>query len=66
MTPQNNDANKPQARRNGSRERWGALPTILGAAAVIIIVGAWFYNARDDAHPVTGHDAPASTQTPGK
>jgi hypothetical protein len=65
MTPQDNDVNKPQARRSRSRVSWGVLPIILSAAAVII-VGAWFYIAQDDSHPVTGHDAPASTQPPGK
>ena len=64
MTPQDNDVNK-RARRSGSRESWGALPMILGAATVVI-VGAWFYITRDDNYPVTGHDAPASTQSPSK
>ena len=65
MTPQDNDVNKRQARPSGSRESWGALPMILGAATVVI-VGAWFYITRDDNYPVTGHDAPASTQSPSK
>ena len=65
MTPQDNDVNKRQARRSGSRESWGALPIILGAATVVI-VGAWFYITRDDNYPVTGHDAPASAQPPSK
>jgi hypothetical protein len=64
MTPQDNDVNKRQVTRSGSRESWGALPIILGAATVVII-GAWFYITRDDDHPVTGHDA-ASTQPPSK
>jgi len=62
MTPQDND--KRQVRRSGSRESWGALPIILGAATVVII-GVWFYITRDDNHPVTGLDA-ASTQPPSK
>ncbi len=64
MTPQDNDVNKRQVTRSGSRESWGALPVILGAAMVVII-GAWFYITRDDNHPVTGHDA-ASAQPPSK
>ncbi|RPI43687.1 MAG: hypothetical protein EHM67_04845 [Hyphomicrobiaceae bacterium] len=64
MTPQDNDVNK-RARPSGSRESWGALPMILGAATVVI-VGAWLYITRDDNHPVAGHDAPASTQPPSK
>ena len=63
MTPHEED--RSQATRSRSSENWRTLPIILGAAAVVII-GTWLYTGRDEANPVTGSDAPASTQAPRK
>jgi hypothetical protein len=42
------------------------LPIILGAAAVIIVAALYFSGERDNPNPVTGRDAPGTTQAPAK
>jgi hypothetical protein len=65
VTPQDNDLNKPQARRTGSPG--SVVPILLALAAVVIIVGIWFSTGENnDAHPVTGRDTPAGTQPGSK
>lgn len=65
MTPQDNDVNKPEARRTGSPG--SVLPIFLALAAVVLIFGIRFSTGQNnDAHPVTSRDTPAGTQPGSK
>jgi len=65
MTTQDNDRNKPRARRTGSPA--SVLPILLALVTVVIIFGIWFSTGENiDAHPVTGRDVPAGTQPGSK
>lgn len=45
---------------------WEMLPIILGAAIIVIVSLMYFGGEQDDPNPVTGRDAPSTSEQPSK